>query len=357
MKAPSSPVARAAGTSLLIASSALFATHAADAQTRANAPTRANAQTRADEPPTPWTDSQTTLGFAANGAFFDHSYGLSGDVRAQADLYLTLRPRYRVHRMLQLRAYWDFDVELTDADDTTTRHELRVYDPALALWFDGIPALGGLRTSVAVALTAPVSERSRADTMILATTLLAQAHWSAPLARGTFRAIARAGWTHWFHQYTTPGLRGEIPYARSCVTVSGDCSGQLRGITSVHDELDWNLTVTQAWDVLSPGVSFGMFHQWPYDVAATIGPTIGVISGSATRVYSDFAFWLDVMPTSGLTVEAGYSLTRSIVDGEGHYGNPFYDRFQNWRVYLSVTFALDRLLDGRSHSERGIVRW
>ena len=58
-----------------------------------------------------------------------------------------------------------------------------------------------------------------------------------------------------------------------------------------------------------------------------------------------------------LTVEAGYSLTRSLLDADGTYGDPFFARYQDWRVYLSASVVLDRLFDGRPHPERGIVRW
>ena len=315
--------------------------------------TAAHAQTgRAAAPATAWADTQAFVGFSANGAFFDNTYVMRGVWAAAADFSLALRPRFRVHRMLQLRAYWGLSVAHTG--DTTTRNEASLSDATVALWFDGIPAVGGLRVDLASWLTAPVSARSRANTMILGTGLLAQAHWNGQALGGTLRLIGRVGLTHLFHEYATPSVRGELPYVR----IGG--AGQLSGVTNVSDALTWDLVVTQAWGMVSPGASFGMQHQWSLDVSPSSGGSsalVGAYAQPQMRTYTSFALWLDVSPTSWLTLEAGYTLTRSLLDADGTYGDPFFARYQDWRVYLSASVVLDRLFDGRAHPERGIVRW
>ena len=94
-------------------------------------PTAAHAQTgRAAAPATAWADTQAFVGFSANGAFFDNTYVMSGVWAAAADFSLALRPRFRVHRMLQLRAYWGLSVAHTG--DTTTRNEASLSDATVA---------------------------------------------------------------------------------------------------------------------------------------------------------------------------------------------------------------------------------
>ncbi len=317
---------------------------------------------RADAPASAsrWADSQLSMGSSANASLFDRSYFVSGDAVASWDFGASISPRFRVHRVLQLRAWWGFNMEVSNAYADTTERGGSLGDPSLSLWFDGIPAVGGLHVALSASLTAPVSTLSRASTMILAPGLLAQAHWEARVPGGTFHAIARVGWLHPFYEYSTAGVRGDRPYHLSCVGGGTSCTNQLSSRTNVHDQLAWSVTLAPAWGAWSPGVSFAMFHQWAFEATVMVRPwdTPGV--DSHTRTYTDFATWLDLSPNAWLTLEAGYSLTRNLLDGDGTLGNPFYARYQDWRVYLSANVVIDRLVDvirGRGRVERGVVRW
>lgn len=318
------------------------------------APAAAPAAARA---PNPWAGSQLNVQTSANGAFFDRSYVLSGDSMSAADLSITLSPRYRLNRMFQLRASWNLYVELTNADNTTTRLEPRFSDPSLDLWATGLPALGNLRFALAAGLVFPVSVESRANTLILTPRVIGQAAWGVDALGGEFALIGRVAYSHPFQQYTTAGVRGDFPYGRSCVTASGDCSNQLRGSTNVHDQLTWSVILAQTWGDWSPGVFFQMIHQWAYDIPnATLG------TGAADTHYRQstyFAGWLDYNPVGWLTIEAGYQLQRSILDGDGRYGNPFGNDYQDWRVYLSANIVLDKFFEaisGASAGGGGVIR-
>jgi hypothetical protein len=307
--------------------------------------------------PNPWAGSQLNVQTSANGAFFDRSYVLSGDSTSAADMSITLSPRYRLNRVFQLRASWNFNMEFTNADNTTTRLEPRFSDPSLDLWATGLPPLGNLRFALAAGLVFPVSVESRANTLILTPRVIGQAAWSVEAFGGDFALIGRVAYSHPFQQYTTPGIRGSFPYNRSCVTASGDCSGQLRGSTNVHDQFTWSVILSQSWGDWSPGVFFQMIHQWAYDIpTATLGTGA---QDSHYRQSTYFAGWLDYNPVGWLTVEAGYQMQRSVLDGDGTYGNPFYGQYQDWRVYLSANIVLDKFFEaigGSGAGGGGVIR-
>ncbi len=311
----------------------------------------------------PWSGSQLNVQFSANGAFFDRSYVQSGDYFSALDFSLTLSPRYRINRMFQLRASWNLYVEITDAENTTTKREPRFSDPSLDLWATGLPALGNLRFAIAAGFVFPVSVESRANTLILTPRVIGQAAWGVDALGGEFALIGRVAYSHPFQQFTTSTIRGDAPYPRSCVTLSGDCSdasNQLRGGTNVHDQFTWSLILSQTWGDWSPGLFFQMIHQWAYSVPmVTSDPSTPGVLDSHYRQSTYFAGWLDYNPSGWLTLEAGYQLQRSVLDGDGRYGNPLGNDYQDWRVYLSANIVLDKFFEaigGSGAGGGGVIR-
>lgn len=299
-----------------------------------------------------WADSQLQVGMSANADLFDQTYRPDSRSLAALDLWVTALPRYRVGDHFQLRAAWGFEVELANSDSTTTRRDPVAGDPSIELWFLGTPALGELRFSFGAGVELPVSNYSRALTTILTVTATARASWAADVAAGRFTAVLTGGYAHVFSGYTTPGVRGDFPYARG--TFDGDLTSvgvpnQLSGRTNVHDALGGHLTVTQAWGRWSPGFSFGLSRAWAYDTTRTV--LTGFADPSHTRDTSSFSLWLDASAASWLTFELGYTMTRRLLRDDGTWGNPFYDPAQDWRVYLVANVELDRL--GEALSERG----
>ncbi len=71
------------------------------------------------------------------------------------------------------------------------------------------------------------------------------------------------------------------------------------------------------------------------------------------RYSTYFAGWLDYNPSGWLTLEAGYQLQRSVLDGDGRYGNPLGNDYQDWRVYLSANIVLDKFFEAISGSGAG----
>jgi hypothetical protein len=310
--------------------------------------------------PSRWAGSQMSLQLAANGAFFNRSYVLSGDSTSTADMSFTFSPRYTINRQFQLRANWSFLYEFTNSDSTTTNHEPRFSDPTVDLWFRGIPPVGDFAFAVATGLAFPVSPESRANTLIATPRVIAQAAWGIEAFGGEFSVLTRATYQHPITQYTTPGVRGDRPYALTCFGSALTCSDQLRGGTNVHDQLGWFLLLSQTWGKFSPGLFFSMTHQWASAVPYVGGDAANVgARNSHLRQSTYFSGWLDYNPTPYMTLEVGYYMGRSVLDADGTYGNPIYAPYQDWRVYVSANIVLDKFIDaitGASAGGGGVIR-
>ena len=282
---------------------------------------------------------------------------------------ISLRPRYRINRMFQVRARWDFNLEFTNSDTTQTLREPRFGDPSLDLWLLGIPPLGDLRFAVAAGFLFPVSTESRANTLIVTPRVIGQAAWGHDALGGELALIGQVAYAHPFFQYTTPGVRGAFPYERQSTGADsglalGSINNQLSGRTNVHDQLSWTLIVAQTWGAWSPGLAFGMTHQWAYGEShnpnSPEGTELGVgSSGSHVRQLSSFSGWLDYSPNAWFTAELGYFMTRRLLRDDGTWGNPIYDPYQDWRVYLNVNVVLDKFFDaitGGGGANGGVIR-
>lgn len=342
----------------------------AAAPTAAATPTPAVAPSPAAAParrPTPWAASQLSITSSANWDFFDNSYRQGSRALEAVDLNVSLRPRYRINRALQLRARWDFNVEFTNSDTTRTIREPRLSDPTLDLWFLGIPAVGDFRFAIAGGFLFPVSTEARYQTLILQPRIIGQAAWGIEALGGEIAVIGQVVYSHRFLQYTQPSVRVDEVAPPPNRTFSpgepGGGSSTANGGQLVHDQLSWTVILAPSWGKWSPGVAYSMTHQWSYDVARSAGGSAPganeLPAGDHRRQLSSFSGWLDFNPTAWLTLEAGYFQTRSVLDADGTFGNPFYSSYQDWRVYLNANIVLDKFFDairGGGAGEGGVIR-
>jgi hypothetical protein len=217
----------------------------------------------------------------------------------------------------------------------------------------------------------PVSPEARAATLIIQPRVVAQVAWGIEALGGDIAVIGQAIYSHRFTQYTTPGVQGMFPYARQSLgsSLSADLGGfpgvnnQLIGLTNVHDQLTWIAILAGTWGRFSPGLAMIMTHQWSYDVnrgpgAPSPGPYETAV-GSHTRQLSTFFGWLDVTANSWLTVEAGYFMSRRLLRDDGSWGNPIFDPYQDWRLYLNANIILDKFFDaitGAGGGDGGVIR-
>ncbi|MBL0194473.1 MAG: hypothetical protein IPQ09_09690 [Myxococcales bacterium] len=282
------------------------------------------------------------------------------------DMTLFFLPRYALSKDWQIRARTTFTYEFTNSDTTTTRNEPRFGDTGLQLFYRGIPAFAGIKPQVAVGLTAPTSPESRARTMIVTPALTVQLFKSFELPReGELDVIGFATYSHPLYSNTTGGIRGDFPYKRACFGAGAGCDDQLGGSANASDILSWSAIVSVTYGKFSPAFWFNLSHQFLYkfspenDVDATRGLTAQRLSDPTTvRNGTYFSFWLDYEANSWLTPEIGYYMGRSTLRADGTFGNPFFDRYQDMRVYLGANINIDNLekaIEG-GEAEAGVVR-
>lgn len=317
-------------------------------------------------PATPLFWRQSLINYTVSANINTFNPGMQLTRNETVDMSLSLRPRFTLSRMLQIRAGLDLNYEFTNSDSTTTRNEPRFADPFVDLWITGIPAVGPLKVWVAPRLVFPVSSESRAQTRILTAGMVLQAAVGIEhFLGGDLTLIANAVYTHNFNQYTTSELRSDAAdnrgYNPQCFGIPTDngCANQLSGVANASDVMSWAVIVAPSWGIWSPGLFFRMQHIFPHTFRDLDGTSNGVQSPNRVRQTTFFAAWLDVNPNPWFTLEVGYSMGRNILRADGQYGNPIWDETQDMRVYVSTVFTIDKLyqaLSGAGRGAGGVIR-
>lgn len=331
----------------------------------------APAEAPAPPPPLPWRGSVFFTSTSVSGNVFDRGSRLT--YVPSADMTYAFRPRFFIHRWFQFRAAFSFYNELTDTSGTPTVREVRATDTSIDLWFHGIPTIGPLKIWLAPRVIFPTSPESRARTMVLGAGLVAQAALSFEnFLRGDLAIIFLGNYVHQFSTYQTGGLQ-DGGFQRLCTDVSGEqvgstscyASASVRG--NPHDSLTWAVILAPSWDWFSPGAFFSMTHTFRYVPSTVAGvPTyerpgqIGY-APDPTNNTTYFAAWADFNVSSWLTIEAGYAMARDLRGQQQStpFGNPFFDQYQDWRLYLQTVWTLDRLYTAifqRSGQAGGVIR-
>ncbi len=314
--------------------------------------------------PRPFAGTQLFTQLASSTSTF--APGQTQTQNPTTDLTFFFLPRYAISKNWQLRGRTTFTYEFTNGDSTTTRNEPRFGDTSLQLFFRGIPAVAGIKPQVAVSLGFPTSPESRARTVVMTPGLnaqLAKSFEDLP-GKGEIDVILLGSYTHPLYTNTTGGIRGDFQYSRQCWGGAG-CVDQLGGAANASDTLAWTAIISGSWGKWSPAVLFNLSHQFLYkfsptnDYNAEKNLTAQRLSDPTTiRNGTYFSFWLDYEANAWLTPEIGYYMARSTLRADGTYGNPFFDRYQDMRVYLGANVNLDNLekaIEGGA-AEGGVVR-
>ena len=279
-----------------------------------------------------------------------------------------LQPRYALSEAFQLRGLLVFCYEFTNADDTVTKNEPRFSDTTLSLFYRKIPEIpGGIKPAVAISTSLPdvagVARAHATSSRPASSPSSRRRSSTSPAAAST--SSRAASYSHPFYRDTTAEVRTPAPYAFQCV--GGDCcQDQLSGTFNVSDSVRYTLLVSAEWGKWSPALFYRGTSQWAYHGSDVRNPVDGTIVQSPTgfaptsvRQSTYFSAWLDYNANSWLTAEVGYWLERSsALDGQAHYGNPFWDRYQDQRVFIGASFNIDNImkqLEG-GPTEAGIVR-
>ena len=305
------------------------------------------------------------------GTQYFQQFGVSPDVFAPglvqtyapvADSFLLFQPRFLITKDWQLRARITANVEFTDnANSTTTSSRTIVFgDVTPSLVFRGIPTFAGIKMLTSIGAALPTSPASQARTLILNPFInLTFDRKFEKAAGGEFEVAVSSTFYHPFYRYTTAGLDSDPMYQPQCFG-AGDvgCGLQSTGTANTENALSFLLTVSQTWGKWNPGAFFLLSNNWVYNFSQLPGVEPEPNGNTAFRQTSYFNIFLDYNATDWFTAEVGYQIFRTILDGESHIGNPFWDPYQDMRVYLGFNIGLDALyeaLQGKKE-EAGILR-
>ena len=310
-----------------------------------------------------WAGTQVFAQASMTTATIDRSQTQYDNPTADAAFYI--QPRFAINDAFQLRARIVFNYEFTNSDSTVTKNEPRFSDTTLSLFYRKIPELpGGIKPAVALNSSFPTSPESRARTLLFApgaSVQLSKTFDHIP-GNGSLDLLASGGYSHPIYRSTTPETRTPRPYGVQCAGGSG-CTDQLSGTFNTSDSISYTFLISATWGKWSPALYYLGASQWAYsgsDVQVN-GRTVESPDGfgpTTVRQSSYFSTWLDYEANAWLTAEVGYWLSRSALTESGTRGNPFFDKYQDQRVYIGANFNIDNImkqLEG-GPAESGIVR-
>jgi|GEM_PF-576813 len=331
----------------------------------ADVPAGAAEEPKKKPKPRPWAGSQIfTFTSMSTATVFQ---GQQQDYNPTVDASIWLQPRYAISDAFQLRGLLVFNYEFTNSDTTQTRNEPRFSDTMLSLWYRKLPEIPGIGVKPMVALNTglPSSPESRARTLVVNPGLTLQLVKAFEhVLGGDIMLIGSTVYSHPLYRYETPGTREARPYQPACVGDAQNCGGQLLGTANPSDVLAYSLILVGEWGKFSPAMMYRGTSQWVYTPTDVRNPVDGTMIGSAApnptslRQLSYFSFWLDYNANSWFTAEVGYWMSRAALDEDGQRGNPFFNRYQDMRVYLGANFNIDNILKSLEggDAEAGVVR-
>ncbi|HSO39883.1 MAG TPA: hypothetical protein VLT33_45460 [Labilithrix sp.] len=311
-----------------------------------------------------WAGTQIFAQTSMTTATFDKSQQQNWNPTVDSALYIT--PRFAISDAFQLRGRIVFNYEYTNSDETVTKNEPRFSDTTLQLFYRKIPEIpGGIKPAVALNAAFPTSPESRARTLLFspgASFQLSKTFEHLP-GNGSLDLLASGGYSHPLYRSTTPEIRTPRPYAVQCAGGTA-CTDQLSGTFNTSDSITYTFLVSATWGKWSPALYYLGASQWAYTGNKAIeqnGRPVTSPDGfepTNVRQSSYFSAWLDYEANSWLTAEVGYWLSRSALNGDSTRGNPFFDKYQDQRVYIGANFNIDNImkqLEGGA-AEAGIVR-
>lgn len=294
------------------------------------------------------TETGVQLPYRGSLAIYEHStrlWAFSDEELTYNPYYvhsLSLRPRWYFSDHVWGRLQLDMEQELTDADDTTTAHELRVTGTALDFNYSELELAPNLMAAGRVTFGFPTDKISQLRSMYLSTGLRGALAYKIPsVAKGLTLGVAGA-FTKYFNRYAD----GDVDVLQYCTGSRGtaeQCTAT--GVMNPNFRLVWEASaVFQAMDNLAITGTFLIYNTWAYDVpdssVRTLSGTTDVArSGDDTRLRALNRFTLDVSYdfTKFFGVSVGTDTYTGQLADDATYRNPFFNRFTNFYVDLNLT--------------------
>lgn len=320
--------------------------------------------------PRPWANSSIFATTSMTTATVFAGQTQYNDPTVDSSIYIT--PRYSINDAWQVRGRLIFSYEFTNSDTTVSNNEPRFSDTTLQLFYRKLPEIATIKPQVYIQASAPTSPESRARTMIFSPGAgfnLSKSFEHLP-GGGEMQIVGLMGYSHPIYSSRQAEVRGSRPYSLQCA--GGDnCQDLLTGTLNTSDTLSYAANINFTWGKFSPAIYYLGATQWVYhpnsdaNVAIAPGQEVQVGSSAANGSRSSvrqihyFSAWLDYELNSWLTPEVGYFMSASALSESGTYVNPFFDRYQDTRVYLGANVNIDALVEQittNKKAEPGIIR-
>ncbi len=281
------------------------------------------------------------------------------------DSSIWLLPRFNLNDSFQLRGRVIFSYEYTNSDTTVTKNEPRFSDTTVQLVYKKIPEFAKIKTVVGVQVGLPTSPESRAKTLYFSPGLMAGfARSFEKVGPGQIDVALGGIYSHPIYHQTVPTVRDQRPYALQCAGTTGDCQDALSGTLNASDAVAYTASIGYKIGKVTPNLFYLGSSSWVYhpkDASVPIagGATANVTDAgcvpgaegtptcqgrSAVRQAGYFAAAVDYEFLPWITGEIGYSLYRNFLTEGGSYGNPFFDRYQDMRVFLGAIVDPDEFV-------------
>jgi hypothetical protein len=278
------------------------------------------------------------------------AYSLNKKAQLTYDPYYAMsysfRPRYYIYQGLYVALRWDLEQELTNADDTTRKHQVMWTDVILDLAWTGvykIPAVDVLITpKIRIAL--PASLASQAHTMYLSLgpgfdLVRIFDVWGGITLEYSFR------FTKYFNEYTS--TLSEEPVL-ACPE-KGPCQYDVMGPQNASWQFlnDFYLEIrpiNQFYFGATVEVRNYLNYKVPRAEVETLTGTVDIPS-TGTRhsgyMWYIFEFGYDIKPY--LTVSLGTNTYNPMLNPDSEYYPPFFNRFTN--IYLDLSLDMDGMIN------------
>ena len=324
------------------------------------APTPAAAAAPAPEP-LPWAGSSMFAQFSVptNEIF----RGQQQTPDNSLNFWVRLQPRWKFNKQWQLRAAISGSGDIVEGVNTSTtyKHEFLLNDPVFTLFYTDIPKLpGDVKMLAGVTLRLPLSKTSWAQTLIAAPGLTMQFAKGFSSMGGDTLLVASGSYSRPIYQSLTPIAPDSLPYPRATY-VAGQTGGltddQFTGSVNTRDGFSLVAFAVQTWGKWSPGLFLLESAALPYQLKDLSLNQTNVASYHI-RSSTYFGAWLDYEVNDWFTPELGYQMSRSVLNSDGTWGNPFFGQYQDTQVYLGANIQLDSLYESLKGEggQAGIVR-
>jgi hypothetical protein len=263
--------------------------------------------------------------------------------------WISFRPRFYVTPKFSLRLRADLTVEWTNAADTTTLREGQWGD----IWTDGIydlPSFWKITGAVGLRAIWGTSKDSQGNTSVVRLGPTAVLDRAFPTRIGEFGLSVGMYALYNFVQNTS--AQASSPF--TCQ--STDFTPTVCGVNTGAMNAQVNLT-TLVMARYSPiprltiSADYIVIDNWLYRTPdATLNDAQGGLTAvprspndQGFRQASWFLASVDFDINKWFSMSLGYYCYRPILDPDGTYGNPFYAPNGASRIFLTGTFALDKL--------------